>query len=261
MAAGGTVAILDRPQSGDGNEFAPRFASDFSILACLGLTHHRLSIEWARIEPREGQRDAAAIEHSRAVPSAACDAGLSSWVCVHHFTLPVWFIKIGKDGFHDDHARSCYWARHAAFCAATFGDLIGFSYYSAHAVIRDLTFAPYPTGERVGPGGYVPWSEGLAFVLHRLADELPGRPLLVCEHGVGTDDDGWGREIRASSLGHVAHALADGIDVRGFFHWTAVDNYEWQHGFSILFGILDRDRTPRGLAELLAGYARPKRRK
>ena len=362
------------PPSGDGNGFATRFADDFKILAGLGLTHHRLSIEWARIEPLEGQRDAAAIEHYRAVLRAARDAGISPWVCLHHFTLPVWFTKIGAGGFRDDRARSTYWARHVAFCAATFGDLvfgwkpinepfayaaayllgeypprrdpkkmldayrgvllaqrdawrelrgagkpvatihnlsplfpadasvaaqhntaavdelmwqvwvradregvlalpgrppevvpdlrecgdlIGFSYYCAHAVTRDLTFAPYPSDARVGPLGYTPWREGLALVIRRLADELPGRPIGVCEHGVGTDDDGWRREILASSLGHVAAAIGDGIDVRGFFHWTAVDNYEWQHGFSVSFGILDRDRTPRGSAELLAEVARP----
>ena len=39
------------PPSGDGNGFATRYAEDFALLAGLGLTHHRLSIEWARIEP------------------------------------------------------------------------------------------------------------------------------------------------------------------------------------------------------------------
>jgi len=45
------------PPSGDGNGFARRFADDFALYAQHGLTHHRLSIEWARIEPEEGRRD------------------------------------------------------------------------------------------------------------------------------------------------------------------------------------------------------------
>ncbi len=47
------------PVSGDGNGFATPYAEGFGILARLGLTHHRLSIEWARIEPDEGTRERA----------------------------------------------------------------------------------------------------------------------------------------------------------------------------------------------------------
>jgi beta-glucosidase len=39
------------PLSGDGNGFAVRYAEDFGLLAGLGLRHHRLSIDWARVEP------------------------------------------------------------------------------------------------------------------------------------------------------------------------------------------------------------------
>ena len=55
---------------------------------------------------------------------------------------------------------------------------------------------------RVGPMGYAPWSEGLGIVMRRLHDELPGRPLLICEHGVGTDDDEWRCDILRESLAH-----------------------------------------------------------
>src|SRR5512144_558816 len=57
--------IGNTPASGDGNGFASRYAEDFSLLAERGLTHHRLSIEWARIEPRQGERDYDAVEHYR----------------------------------------------------------------------------------------------------------------------------------------------------------------------------------------------------
>lgn len=36
--------------------------------------------------------------------------------------------------------------------------------------------------------------------------------------------------------------FADGMDIRGLFHWTAIDDYEWLHGFHVAFGIIDRDR-------------------
>jgi beta-glucosidase len=348
------------PRSGDGNGFGNRYAEDFALYAAHGLTHHRLSIEWARIEPEEGRRDEAAIEHVTQVLTAARDAGVAPWVCLHHFTLPGWFTELGEGGFVDDHARSYHWARHVAFCAETFGDLVfgwkpinepsayaavyphkkrlfdvlgamllaqrdawrelrgggkpvatihdlspvftvadtvpadqmrdvietmmwkvwmqadrdgvlelpgraprevpdlreacdlvGFSYYSALGIDADGKIAPYPTNARVGPMGYAPWSEGLAIVLRRLHDELPGRPLLICEHGVGTDDDAWRCDVLRESLDIVDAAVDDGIDVRGFFHWTGVDNYEWDHGFDVQFGCFTRDREPRGSAELL----------
>ena len=50
--------------------------------------------------------------------------------------------------------------------------------------------------------------------------------------------------------------IDDGIDVRGFFHWTGVDNYEWDHGHTVDFGLFDRDRHPRGSARLAAEWAR-----
>ena len=135
-------------------------------------------------------------------------------------------------------------------------DIVGFSYYSATGVDAEGAIVPYPTSARVGPMGYAPWSEGLAIVLHRLHEELPGRPLLICEHGVGTDDDEWRCDVLRESLTLVERAIADGIDVRGFFHWTGVDNYEWDHGFDVQFGCFTRDREPRGSAELLKSYAR-----
>lgn len=362
------------PRSGDGNGFGVRYAEDFANFAALGLTHHRLSVEWARIEPEPGRRDDAAVEHYRAVLTAARDAGVSPWVCLHHFTLPGWFTEIGEGAFRDDRARSYHWARHVAFCAETFGDLVfgwkpinepfayaalgyqlgvlpprrrdfgqmleayrgillaqrdawrelrgggapvatvhnlsplfpvddsvpaehntrdidrlmwgvwmqadregvielpgrapevvpdlrecadlvGFSYYNANAVGRDRRFTPFPRDARVGPLGYAPWSEGLALVLRRLADELPGRPLLIAEHGVGTDDDAWRESVLRESLGLVAEAVADGVDVRGFFHWTGVDNYEWTYGYDVPFGVFTRERELRPSGEVLREHA------
>jgi beta-glucosidase len=134
-------------------------------------------------------------------------------------------------------------------------DLVGFSYYCAAAIGPDGESRPYPSGVRVGPLGYAPWSEGLGIVLRRLHDELPGRPLLVCEHGVGTDDDAWRGDVLRVSIDVLGGALADGVDVRGFFHWTGVDNYEWAHGYDVAFGLFDRDRVPRASASFLAEVA------
>ena len=111
------------PPSGDGNGFATGFRDDFALLASLGLRHHRLSLDWARLEPTEGRRDPAAVEHYREVLTAARDAGIEPWACLHHFTLPGWF---GDDmgGFCDDRGLGYHWPRHVDWVAETFGDLV-----------------------------------------------------------------------------------------------------------------------------------------
>ncbi|HMK10483.1 MAG TPA: family 1 glycosylhydrolase, partial [Acidimicrobiales bacterium] len=111
------------PISSTGNDFSTRYAEDFALLASLGLTHHRLSIEWARIEPDPGVHDPAAVDHYRNLLSAARDAGVVPWVCLHHFTLPRWFAAEG--GFTEVTARTVAWARHVDYMAETFGDLVG----------------------------------------------------------------------------------------------------------------------------------------
>ncbi len=143
-------------------------------------------------------------------------------------------------------------------------DVIGFSYYSATGVtavpelaeLGGLLPVPYPPDGTVGPLGYVPWSEGLRVVLDRLHHELPGTPLLISEYGIGTDDDAARCRYIEEGVAIAADAVRRGIDLRGFFHWTGVDNYEWEHGFAVPFGVIDRARHPRAsaarLAELIA---------
>jgi beta-glucosidase len=137
-------------------------------------------------------------------------------------------------------------------------DLIGFSYYATIGV-RGGRLVPHPEDAPLSPLGYGIWADGLGLVLDRLHGELPGVPLLVAEYGIGTDDD----EARAAYLERglqvTNDAIARGVDVRGFFHWTGVDNYEWLHGFDVSFGIIDRDRNVRPSASVLQREARPVR--
>jgi len=45
------------------------------------------------------------------------------------------------------------------------------------------------------------------------------------------------------SLLAITEAIADGVDVRGFFHWSLLDNFEWAFGYRMRFGIVGVDRT------------------
>jgi beta-glucosidase len=135
-------------------------------------------------------------------------------------------------------------------------DLIGFSFYTTIG-IRQGAMVRYPVDAPVSPLGYGIWAEGLGRVLDRLHADLPRTPLLVAEYGLGTLDDTERVAYLEDGLRITHEALARGIDVRGFFHWTAVDNYEWLHGFETEFGLIDRDRNVRPSAAVLRREARP----
>src|SRR5204863_351319 len=75
------------------------------------------------------------------------------------------------------------------------------------------------------------WADGLGRVLDRLHQELPDTPLLVAEYGIGTAHDADRAAYLRRGLEVTAEAIGRGVDVRGLFHWTGVDNYEWLHGY------------------------------
>jgi beta-glucosidase len=129
-------------------------------------------------------------------------------------------------------------------------DLVGFSYYSTLG-IEQGRIVTHPPGAPLSPLGYAIWPDGVGLVLDRLHAEVPDAPLLVAELGVGTDDDRQRTAYLERGLEVVHDAVDRGIDIRGFFHWTAVDNYEWHYGYDVRFGIIDRDRRVRPSAEVL----------
>ena len=143
-------------------------------------------------------------------------------------------------------------------------DFFGANYYSAACVshLAPGRFEQYPPGQtrlnQIGSGVY---PEGLLQVLRRLRDLGLGIPIYVAENGTGTDDDAWRIEYIRRHLEMVARAIAEGCDVRGYFHWTSVDNFEWHHGWTAQFGLIGFDpqtceRRPRPSAYWLGEVAR-----
>ncbi len=136
------------------------------------------------------------------------------------------------------------------------GDLIGITYEGAVEVTPTGESRPYPYGARVAESGWAPWTEGLAITLQRVADELPGRPVVVAGHGIGTDDDEWRADVVREAVAVVTEARRDGIDLRGWFHHCGVDGYEWASGFAVPYGLVDRDRNAKtSLAALTEAVA------
>ena len=60
---------------------------------------------------------------------------------------------------------------------------------------------------------------------------------------MATSDDEARLDYTRGALEGVVRAVADGIDVRGYLHWTLLDNFEWVSGFKMTFGLIAVDRT------------------
>jgi beta-glucosidase len=357
-----------REPSGDACDFYHRYAEDVALVAALGFNAFRFSIEWARIEPAEGEFSTAALDHYRRVLEACRARLLAPLVTFHHFSLPRWLQAAG--GFTADRFPALFerYCRRAAAAlgdlpayASTFnepeglgeggfllgvnppgrrGDLEGFwrvaeQVLEAHrlgvAAIRAEAGVPagvtlqlpdlqYEDGaspgsdhvelsaqvsdrfleaargddwlgvqtytrNRFGPEGprgphvrlgeesepvetagttqlgQELYPQALGASLRRAWRATGGIPLLVTESGIATSDDGKRIAYVEAALQEVLSALADGIDVRGYLHWSLLDNFEWSLGYRPTFGLVAVDRstfarTPKPSASWLGAIAR-----
>jgi beta-glucosidase len=119
-------------------------------------------------------------------------------------------------------------------------DFFGVQAYSRTRV--DATGVTGPEkGVEVLPMGYEYWPNAAEAAI-RHAVEVTGVPVYVTENGIGTDDDEQRIRFLRDSLAGVARTIDDGLDVRGFFHWSLLDNFEWAFGYRMRFGIVGVDR-------------------
>jgi beta-galactosidase len=83
-----------------------------------------------------------------------------------------------------------------------------------------------------------------------------GKPIYVTENGIADAEDTLRRRFLVDHLEMLEKAInEEKIDLRGYFHWSLTDNYEWAKGFSMKFGLYAVDlktkkRTPRKSAEI-----------
>ena len=128
-------------------------------------------------------------------------------------------------------------------------DFIGLNYYT-RAVVRGGLGGRIPfagTDCRLdhhdrGPISDTEWEiypAGLLAVLRRFARY--GRPLLVTENGVATGDEELRSWFLREHLARIGAALDEGIDVRGYFYWSLMDNFEWALGTGPRFGLFAVD--------------------
>ncbi|WP_436977165.1 glycoside hydrolase family 1 protein [Sphingomonas tagetis] len=143
--------------------------------------------------------------------------------------------------------------------AAKADDYIGVQNYE-RAIWGAQGRLPPPDGARRGHLGAEVYPASLAGAV-RYAHGATGKPVLVTEHGVGTDDDATRQWMIPEALGHLHKAMADGVPVKGYCHWSLIDNFEWIFGYGPKFGLhsLDRKtfvRTPKPSARLYGAIAR-----
>jgi len=369
--------------SADAVDHYNRYEEDIILLAGAGLNCYRFSIEWARIEPVEGQFDENEVEHYRKMIRFCKDNGVTPIVTLHHFTSPKWLISKGgweAESTVEDFKRYCAYiaeklgneleyivtineANMGLQLAAiakrymkellfgkkkkqsdgndgkaqvginlkqmianqkiaatenlevfgaeklnTFvsqrtpeGDLL---IMRAHTAARDAMkaicphlkiglslslhdmqpqrfgkkhaqkewhaefghYLPYirdddflgvqnytrsrfgffgqidlPKGAELTQMSYEFYPEALANVIRAVHKEFKG-DIIVTENGIATSDDSRRVEFIRRALAGVQRCMDDGIPVKGYCHWSLLDNFEWQKGFSMTFGLIAVDR-------------------
>ena len=120
-------------------------------------------------------------------------------------------------------------------------DFIGVQTYSRIVAKTDGTAGP-EAGHPLTMMGYEDRPQALAATC-RFAWERTGTPILVTENGWAGQDDRRRCAFVAEALTALHDAMADGVDVRGYFYWSLLDNYEWLSGYGPTFGLIGVDRT------------------
>lgn len=134
-------------------------------------------------------------------------------------------------------------------------DWAGINYYSRSLLKHDPA-ASGGIGVVPGPGekndlGWEIYPKGLTDLLVRVSRDYTKVPLYVTENGMSEDNDErrvWFYDIHLKA---VLDARKQGADVRGYFAWSLIDNFEWAEGYTSRFGIVHVDyetqkRTPKG---------------
>ena len=153
-------------------------------------------------------------------------------------------------------------------------DYIGINYYSRlragldlrspRTLFFQLTVPPHkPQGDS---GIEIPYGEAYPKGLRRAAKRFAAfnKPIYILENGVPDRNDRIRPWLMKSAAKQMRKLLADGVDLRGYFHWSLTDNFEWNEGWHLRFGLIELDpetqaRRPRPSAEVYAEIIRSSR--
>jgi beta-glucosidase len=231
---GGWEAAGWVPPSGDGNGFATTHVDDAALLAASGLGSLRLTLEWARLEPQQSDRglDADEVDRYRHVLRAVRDAGLETWACLVHTTLPGWFSE-DERGFLDDRMTTRVWPRHVDRVAEAFGDLVD-GWVTVHEPVRHALDAwlhgTLPPGRHDG-------DDAALGLRHLLAADADAARLLHVPGGAPVATCRWLPTLRPLDNSAEARAATLAADDLLWRSWRDVDEPTSWLGMSCGYGI------------------------
>ena len=357
--------IHDGDKSGIATDHWNRYLDDIRLMTELGISHYRFSIEWSRIEPKNGKFNQKAIQHYRDLCNSLLKNNITPVVTLHHFTHPMWFEDIGafekkenidhfiefsefvfnnlkdlvpmwctinepsvyvsqgyfngifppgkknpvlagrvlenllyahtktykylkgldggenveiglvKNIFQFDplrrwHLLDWFYSKvlnnvftHSSLDYfkngyATFSlpgmvrrkminndaigamDFIGLNYYSRMHVKGQASLSePFLFEKRPQDiqtdMDYALYPEGFYKALHTIS--ILKKPIYVTENGVADRGDNIRKIFIKRYLYALNKAIRDGLDIRGYFYWTLMDNFEWAEGYKMKFGL------------------------
>ena len=120
-------------------------------------------------------------------------------------------------------------------------DFVGIQTYTRHTYGPDGIIMPNTNNSEMLVMGYEYYPESLENVLRYVAPKI-NCPMIVTENGIGTDDDNQRISFIKTALEGVQRCLDDGLDIRGYYYWSFLDNFEWLFGYKPRFGLVEVDR-------------------
>ena len=367
----GKPRIHNNDKSGLAADHWNRYKEDIGLMNELGVKYYRFSIEWSKIEPKNGIFNEKALEHYRELCTTLIDSGLTPVVTLHHFTHPIWFEDLG--GFEKEENIKHY-LEFSEFVFNKLSDLVPFwctinepavyvsqGYFNgvfppgkkdpvlagqvmknllnAHvAVFRHLKTLPNGMNVQIGlvknitqfdplrrwhildwyfsrilndiftnntidlltTGDFNFYLPGMANISYKNTDaigaidfiglnyysrwhvkghlntatpftfetrpediqtDMPysiypegfyraiqtisklNKPIIITENGIADNKDDRRELFIERYLYALYKAIMDGYDIRGYFYWTLMDNFEWAEGYAMKFGLYEVDFT------------------
>lgn len=120
-------------------------------------------------------------------------------------------------------------------------DYFGLQNYT-RSVYDENGICAVPAGAELTQMDYEIYPQALEACIRKVHEKLD-IPIIVTENGIAVEDDTKREEFITRATDGVARCITDGIPVKGYLYWSLLDNFEWQKGFSMTFGLIAVDRS------------------